>query len=145
MIVLDLSCENQHRFEGWFANADAFASQCSRGLVECPTCGSKHIERRPSAPYINTSLSRGAPPAPSKAEAPATVPAIDPARFAAALRMAASKAEDVGERFPDEARRIHYGEAETRTIRGQASGDDLGELLEEGILVVPVPDEPSVQ
>ena len=137
MIVLNLSCDKQHLFEGWFANAAAFADQCSRGLVQCPHCGSTHIERRPSAPYVNTSAPRGesaAPPAP-----------VDPAQVVAALRMAARSAEDVGEQFPDEARRIHYGEAETRNIRGRASGNELGELLEEGILVLPVPDEPKLQ
>lgn len=137
MIVLNLSCDKQHLFEGWFANAAAFADQCARGLVQCPHCGSTHIERRPSAPYVNTSAPRG--------ESTAPPPAVDPAQVVAALRMAARSAEDVGEQFPDEARRIHYGEAETRSIRGRASGDELGELLEEGILVLPVPDEPKLQ
>lgn len=137
MIVLNLCCDKQHLFEGWFANADAFADQRSRGLVECPQCGSTHIERRPSAPYVNTSTPRGdaAPPQPP----------VDPAQVMAALRLAARSAEDVGEQFPLEARRIHYGEAEARNIRGRASGDDLGELLEEGILVLPVPEEPPLQ
>ena len=137
MIVLDLVCDRQHRFEGWFANADAFADQLARGLVECPHCGSTQIERRPSAPYVNTATTRG--------EAMPPAQQIDPAQIAAALRLAAHSAEDVGEQFPAEARRIHYGEAEARSIRGRASGDDLGELLEEGILVLPVPEEPSLQ
>lgn len=137
MIVLNLSCDNEHRFEGWFANANAFADQSARGLVQCPHCGSKHIERRPTAPYVNTSAPRG--------ESSAPQPPADPAQVIAALRMAARSAEDVGEQFPDEARRIHYGEAETRSIRGRASSDELGELLEEGILVLPVPDEPPLQ
>lgn len=133
MIVLDLCCANEHLFEAWFADAAAFASQNSRGLVECPMCGSIQIERRPSAAYLNTSR-------PTAAKSPP-----DPALIAAALRLAASRAEDVGERFPTEARRIHYGESEARSIRGRASGDDLGELLEEGILVLPVPEEPDLQ
>jgi hypothetical protein len=137
VIVLNLSCDKQHRFEGWFANANAFADQFSRGLVQCPHCGSTHIERLPSAPYVNTSAPRGdaAPPRPQ----------FDPAQAMAALRQAARSAEDVGEQFPDEARRIHYGESQARNIRGQASGDELGELLEEGILVLPVPEEPPLQ
>ncbi|MDX5363802.1 MAG: DUF1178 family protein [Pseudazoarcus pumilus] len=137
MIVYNLCCDRQHLFEGWFANADAFADQRSRGLVECPQCGSTHIERRPSAPYVNTAAARGEPAAPQ--------PPVDPAQIIAALRQAARSAEDVGEQFPLEARRIHYGEAEARNIRGRASGDDLGELLEEGILVLPVPEEPPLQ
>lgn len=137
MIVLDLVCDSQHRFEGWFANADAFADQRACGLVECPRCGSTHVERLPSAPYLNTSAPRGddAPPRPP----------VDPDQVMAALRAAARKAEDVGDRFPVEVRRIHYGEAEARNIRGRASGDDLTELLEEGIPVLPIPDEPPLQ
>lgn len=144
MIVLDLSCDSEHRFEGWFANADAFADQNARGLIECPHCGSTRIERRPSAPYVNTTTSRRdfAPPA---AAASASSPQPDPAHIMAALRVAARAAEDVGEKFPEEARRIHYGEAAARSIRGRASGDDLGELLEEGVMVLPVPDDSSLQ
>lgn len=137
MIVLDLVCDRQHRFEGWFANADAFADQRSRGLVECPQCGSTHVERRPSAPYVNTTAPRGDPVTP---QAP-----VDPAQVMAALRLAARSAEDVGERFPLEARRIHYGESQARNIRGRASGDELDELMEEGILVLPVPEDPPLQ
>lgn len=137
MIVLNLICDREHRFEGWFANADAFADQRSRALVQCPQCGSTHIERRPSAPYVNTSTPRG--------DTVPSQPPVDPAQVMAALRLAARSAEDVGERFPDEARRIHYGESEARSIRGRASGDDLGELLEEGILVLPVPEDPPLQ
>lgn len=144
MIVLNLSCDNEHRFEGWFANAGAFSEQCARGLVECPHCGSTHIERRPSAPYVNTATSRrDAAPPPETASTPSSQP--DPARIIAALRVAARAAEDVGEKFPEEARRIHYGESEARNIRGRATGDDLGELLEEGIMVLPVPDDSSLQ
>lgn len=137
MIVFDLSCDRDHRFEGWFGDADAFASQSARGLIECPICGSTAITRRPSAPYINTRS--------HSVEASAKAPPPDPAQLIAALRMAARGAEDVGERFADEARRMHYGEADTRSIRGRASGDELVELIEEGIPVLPVPDDPPLQ
>lgn len=143
MIVLNLSCDSEHRFEGWFANADAFSDQSARGLVECPHCGSTRIERRPSAPYVNTATSRREPAAPLDAAPTPRQP--DPAQFMAALRLAARSAEDVGEKFSEEARRIHYGESAARSIRGRANGTDLGELLEEGILVLPVPDEPPLQ
>lgn len=137
MIVLNLCCDSEHVFEGWFANADAFSDQAKRGLIECPVCSSTHIERRPSAPYVHTSGMRGKPPSPAST--------LNSEVFAAAFRMAARQAEDVGERFPNEARRIHQGEAEQRTIRGRASSEELGELLEEGILALPIPDEPSIQ
>lgn len=157
MIVLDLSCANEHRFEGWFASSAAFESQLARGLVNCPVCNGTEVRRLPSAPYVQT---RGAPALeapPGRASAPtqrtstaitaSPSPAPDagtlaPAAVAellGALRRMAKAAEDVGERLPEEARRIHHGEAEARDIRGAASRDEIEELLEEGIMVLPVP------
>lgn len=131
MIVLDLTCEQSHRFEAWFASNDAFESQQAAGLVSCPQCNSHAVRRLPSAPYVQT----------SSHSAPDTTP--DPAAIAAklvdVLRKAASQSEDVGERFPDEVRRIHYGDAEERAIRGKARQDELIELIEEGIPILPVP------
>lgn len=152
MIVLDLSCEKQHRFEGWFASRDAFETQSRSGLVECPVCGSQHVERLPSAPYVNIGAAplpvptRSTTPAPTRPAAASAAPpeAQAIAAMRALLRMAAAASEDVGERFPDEARRIHHGDAEARAIRGKASGDDIVELLEEGIMVLPVPADEDV-
>lgn len=133
MIVLDLSCDREHRFEAWFASGDAFESQLAAGLVSCPHCGSSAIRRLPSAPYVQT----------SSHSAPATPAAPDPQaiarRLIEALRQAASQSEDVGERFAEEARRIHHGNAEERPIRGQAKAAEMIELMEEGIPVLPVP------
>ena len=132
MIVLDLSCEHAHRFEAWFASSEAFESQLAAGLVSCPHCHSRQIRRLPSAPYVQTA-SHSAP----------TLPPPDPkaiaARLVEALRAAASQSEDVGERFAEEARRIHHGDAEERAIRGKANRNDLLELIDEGIPVLPVP------
>lgn len=149
MIVLDLCCENEHRFEGWFGSADAFEGQLARGLVECPVCGSKSVKRLPSAPYVQT---RHAAPAPAQSPTqakPADVPSAAPdhmpvspetaAAVISMLRKLAREAEDVGSRLPEEARRIHYGETEARSIRGAASRDEVVELLEEGIMLMPVP------
>lgn len=130
MIVLDLSCDQEHRFEAWFASSDAFDAQLKAGLVSCPHCGSCQVHRLPSAPYVQTSSHR-APPRPD--------PQAIAARLVEALRVAASKSEDVGERFADEARRIHDGKAEERPIRGKADHEDMLALLEEGIPVLPVP------
>lgn len=151
MIVLDLCCHNDHRFEGWFASAQAFEEQCARQLVSCPVCESVQVRRLPSAPYVQTR--HGAPDKPAAARTPpASAPAAPPAPSAATpvtpetvaavlqvLRHMSRDAENVGERLPEEARRIHYGEAEARNIRGQASADDVEELLEEGIMLVPLP------
>ncbi|AWI80910.1 hypothetical protein CEW87_16995 [Parazoarcus communis] len=140
MIVIDLCCAQEHRFEGWFASASAFDTQREQKLVSCPICASSDVRRLPSAPYVQT-RGTSTPPAPSAA---ARQPAPQSggelaATFAASIRQLAREAEDVGNRFPEEARRIHRGDAEARSIRGAASGDEMGELLDEGIIVLPVP------
>jgi len=132
VIVLDLICDQDHRFEAWFASSDAFDTQLATGLVSCPHCASRQLRRLPSAPYVQTS-----------SHSAQTLPKPDPAAIAArlvdALRSAASQSEDVGERFAEEARRIHHGEAEERAIRGKAKQSDVLELIDEGIAVLPVP------
>ena len=154
MIVLDLCCSQDHRFEGWFASADAFEEQCARQLVSCPVCGSSTVRRLPSAPYVQT---RHAAPADETASGQPAKPAAAPPASGSSPRPPAAaveqvlqmlqhmsrNAEDVGERLPEEARRIHYGEAEVRDIRGQASAEDVEELLDEGIMVLPLPALPG--
>lgn len=152
MIVLDLSCANEHRFEGWFASSAAFEDQRSQGLVSCPVCNTAAVRRLPSAPYVQTRSAQTpassgaqaswAPALPTRAPATPVSGLPSPAAVAellGTLRRMAKSAEDVGERLPEEARRIHYGEAEARDIRGAASRDEVEELLEEGIVVLPVP------
>lgn len=137
MIVLDLQCGQSHRFEAWFPSADACQTQLDAGQIACPTCGDRHVRRLPSAPYVQTA----AHSAPARAATPS--PEAMAARMLAELRAAARQSEDVGTRFPEEARRIHHGEAEERAIRGQANAREMRELLEEGIAVLPVPPEPD--
>lgn len=141
MIVLDLSCTNAHRFEGWFASRADFETQAAGGLVACPICGSTEVHRLPSAPHVVTrSAPDAAQPARSQgAHPPSPTPAALVAEFVGTLRRLAHAAEDVGDRLPEEARRIHYGEAEARDIRGAASKGDIEALLDEGIMVLPVP------
>lgn len=134
MIVLNLECRDGHGFEGWFASSQAFEEQIARNLVECPVCGIGHVTRRPSAPYV---LTRSSAPSSDPASQPKTE--ASPARLISQLRQAAASAEDVGARFPEEARRMHYGDIEARGIKGQASGEDVRDLLEEGIAILPVP------
>lgn len=136
MKVLDLRCANGHRFEGWFASDDDFMSQNGRGLVECPVCSDKVVTRMPSAPRLNLSQSREAPP--QSAPQPPQ-PADLQAAWMNAVRQVLASTEDVGERFVEEARRIHYGEAPNRGIRGQASAEDRAALHDEGIEVVAIP------
>ena len=166
MKVLNLQCAHQHSFEGWFASEDDFQSQLLRDLVECPMCESKRIEKMPSAPRLNFGAQRpkaaipesngDASPAgntsaapreghasPSTdialAQAPSESVTTGQADFLEALRHLVANTEDVGQRFADEARRMHYGDSEARSIRGQASAREAVELLEEGIEVMPLP------
>jgi hypothetical protein len=136
MKVLNLRCGREHRFEGWFASDEDFVAQGERGLVACPLCDDKAIVRLPSAPRLNVSTTRGdaaTPPAPGEiAQARAQ------GRWLRAVRDMLARTEDVGDRFPEEARRIHYGEAEERGIRGRASQEDAEALRDEGIEVVAV-------
>jgi hypothetical protein len=130
MKVLDLRCANGHRFEGWFASDEAFTEQNGGGLVECPLCAVKLVTRMPSAPRLN--LSSAVEPVPARA-------ADLQAAWMKAVRQVIANTENVGERFAEEARRIHYGEAEQRGIRGQASREDRQALEDEGIEVHPLP------
>ena len=136
MKVLDLQCAQTHVFEGWFASEDDFTSQLGRGLVACPMCGDIAIRKKLSAPRLNL----GSPQVPQNGKQEVvTVPQDDATMQAAWLGMAkriVANTEDVGERFAEEARRIHYGESEQRGIRGQASKAETESLMEEGITVM---------
>jgi hypothetical protein len=131
MKVLDLRCANGHRFEGWFASDEDFMEQNGSGLVECPLCADKLVTRLPSAPRLNLSS--------AAAEAAPARPADLQAAWMKAVRHVIANTENVGERFAEEARRIHYGEAQQRGIRGQASHEDRQALEDEGIEVHPLP------
>ncbi|MFI5445098.1 DUF1178 family protein [Polaromonas sp. UC242_47] len=154
MKVLNLQCSHQHAFEGWFASEDDFQSQLTRGLISCPLCADPAIQKMPSAPRLNFGASAQADaqtqpsrevsvPAPaSSSPAQDVVAAANPAGQAAflkALRHVMANTEDVGPRFADEARAMHYGDAEQRNIRGQASRSEAIELIEEGIDVMALP------
>lgn len=143
MIVVDLLCAAAHRFEGWFPSAEALESQLAQGAVHCPLCGSQEVRRLPSAPYVHTGERGGEIHEPSlPATAPVPPPPAEDARLAhlwQTLRALGRQAEDVGARFPEEARRIHRGEADARPIRGQSSAEEFLSLLEEGIEVLPLP------
>lgn len=147
MIVLNLVCAHDHYFEGWFGSAADFESQLARDLVSCPLCTDSHIKRLPTAARLNISHLRGDPAAANETKAdvpPATTPAIsmsNPESKAQGLMLQAmqqllTQTEDVGPRFAEEARRIHYGETEQRAIRGLTSPADAQALVEEGIPVL---------
>ncbi|MCF8179443.1 MAG: DUF1178 family protein [Sulfuritalea sp.] len=134
MIVLNLLCDQGHQFEGWFASGEAFRSQSLRHLVHCPQCQTSEISQLPSAPYVR----RAGGSEPTDAMQPvAETPSPAVTQLHQALIRMARQAENVGEQFPEEARRIHYDEAPARNIRGIASADETRDLLEEGIFVLP--------
>ena len=139
MKVLNLRCANGHGFEGWFASDDDFMSQNGRGLVECPLCADKVVTRMPSAPRLNLSGARE----PSVPAVPQPEPQVADlqAAWLSTVRELMARTEDVGERFAEKARRIHYGEEEARGIRGQATPEEREALRDEGIetLSIPVP------
>jgi hypothetical protein len=149
MKVLDLFCRRDHAFEGWFASEDDFQNQLARGLVQCPMCGDAGVRKGLSAPRLNLGA-RGADapaPQPGSGQEPAAAPiattapvaSMQQAAWLQLARQIMQRTEDVGERFAQEARRMHYGEAEERGIRGQATAQQTMELLEEGIAVLPLP------
>jgi hypothetical protein len=133
MKVLNLRCANGHGFEGWFGSDDDFMDQNGRALIECPLCADKLITRMPAAPRLNLSGAREQTPQPQ--------PADLQAHWLATVRRVLANTEDVGERFAEEARRIHYGETPQRGIRGQATAEERVALQDEGIetMAIPVP------
>jgi hypothetical protein len=164
MKVLNLQCGQQHSFEGWFGSEDDFQSQLARQLIECPLCNNSDIVKMPSAPRLN--FGGHAAPAPianNPDPSGVAVAAVEPAnrldsantglvasvtepghaeqqaRFFKALRQVIANTEDVGDRFADQARAMHYGDAEQRSIRGQTTQREAIELVEEGIEVMPLP------
>jgi hypothetical protein len=148
MIVFDLLCVSGHRFEGWFASAGQFASQKKRRLLECPTCGAADVKRVPSATRAN--LGAQAPQAPARPKPGMTKEmegkdpfAIAQMLYSKMLDELLTKSEDVGKKFPDEARKIFYDQAPARPIRGQATNEEHDELLDEGIPVARFPVPPS--
>jgi len=137
MKVFNLSCDNEHPFEGWFASAEEFDRQLEVQLVECPVCGSHAVRKLLSAPRLN--LGAEAPETNAKQAVAMPNDATMQSMLLQMARHIHANSEDVGDRFPEEARRIHYEEAPKRSIRGLASRDDAAQLADEGIEVMPVP------
>jgi hypothetical protein len=160
MIRYNLVCAKGHEFESWFANSAAYDKQARRGLLECPSCGSSKVEKALMAPRLARTKKSGAaisvPPEPATAPEPAAAPAVAPEPAAPVAMISpqerelraklkelrehlVANAENVGGRFPEEARKMHYGEKKHRSIYGTASPDDAKALHEEGIEFAPLP------
>lgn len=146
MIVLNLLCDNGHRFEGWFASSEAFRDQLARQLVQCAYCQTPSVTQLPSGPHVRRGMAAATGRAAAAGPVAQPVPAVQPEaaqKLFQALAMMARQAENVGERLPEEARRMHYEEAPARTIRGVATPEETHALLEEGILLLPAPVPPE--
>lgn len=153
MIKYTLACDKGHAFESWFANSAAYDKQAKRGLVACPVCNSVKVEKAIMAPRLSGTRKRAK--ADIEAPAPASVPDKAPvavmspmetelrAKLKELREHIVKNSDNVGEKFPEEARKMHYGETEHRSIYGVASLDDAKSLAEEGIDVHPIPTLPD--
>ena len=148
MIRYNLRCERGHAFESWFQSSSAYESQEKRKLVSCPACGSAKVERAIMAPQIVSKKGRDVvvpPSAATEAAAPASTPLMmaQERELRAKLKELrdhiVKNADNVGERFPNEARKMHYGDIEHRPIYGEASPEEARSLIEEGVEVSPLP------
>jgi hypothetical protein len=137
MIIYDLVCDTQHRFEGWFKNTGEYAAQLSGGLLSCPVCGSTQVHKVLSVSHVNTAM--GVHPG----EAELTAGAKPQELLKKVHEYIEQRFDNVGTQFAEEARKIHYGETEERNIYGQATGTEIKELREEGINAVPLPEKPG--
>jgi hypothetical protein len=135
VIKYSLSCDKGHAFEGWFSGGADFEQQLTTGLLSCPVCNSLSVTKALMAPAVSTAR--------KQEEKQAMVMDMARREVVAKIREAVASikanADDVGDRFPEEARKIHYGESDARGIIGHASAVDLRDLLEEGIEVAPLP------
>ena len=133
MIIFDLRCSPQgHVFEAWFGSTADFDSQVQRGLISCPICGSGDVAKAPMAPNLAAKGNKTEAPSPEKMKAMLS-------EMATLQKKLLEKSDFVGDRFSDEARAIHLGEAEARAIHGRATRDDARDLIEDGIPVSPLP------
>jgi hypothetical protein len=156
MIRYALRCERDHTFESWFQDSSAYDQQVKRKLVSCPVCNSVKVDKAIMAPRIVSKKSRErAEPVAATAPAPAGPETPAPATGSTSLVMAQERelraklkelrdhivknADNVGEKFPNEARKMHYGDIEHRPIYGEASPEEAKSLIEEGVEVSPLP------
>jgi hypothetical protein len=144
VIAYNLACSKGHEFEGWFKDSATYDAQEAGAALACPVCGNAHVKKAIMAPAVKNSMTKAkgrTDVAPPKADG------SDPQKlrqFMAGYRkFVEANADYVGPQFPEEARKIHYGEAEERHIYGESTLGEAIELIEEGIAVAPVPPDPS--
>jgi len=134
VIRFSLTCEQEHDFEGWFRSNDDFETQKKRGFVECPSCGSHRIEKALMAPSVSTGRKQE-----KMALAMGEAQKQAMAQLKALSQKMRENADYVGDKFADEARKIHFGEADARGIYGEATPDEAKSLAEDGVEFMPIP------
>ncbi|MBO9590739.1 DUF1178 family protein [Devosia sp.] len=138
MIQYALQCSNGHRYDAWFKSAAAYDEQQARGIVNCAVCGETHVEKAPMAPAVART---------DNERVPLSAAHPDAKKFREMLREYRNKvtteADYVGDRFAEEARKIHFEEVEARGIYGEATRDEVAALLEDGVDFLPLPDVPE--
>lgn len=139
MIVFDLGCENNHRFEGWFTSSEDFERQLKRKLISCPLCSNGNVVRLPHMSHIR---SAGKPRSELSGGEDRQYTNVGKEILVKLVEHIIEHTEDVGAEFPEEARKIHYRETAERRIRGTASREEVEELADEGIEVVALPIPP---
>jgi hypothetical protein len=150
VILYNLVCDKRHEFESWFPSSSAYDKQAKRGLVSCPACGSAKVEKAIMAPRLarkdkSTSIAVAAQEAASEGDAATPVAMISPQEQELRKKLKelrdhlTANSDNVGKKFPEEARKMHYGEIEHRSIYGEATPQDAEELHEEGIEFHPLP------
>lgn len=138
MIKYSLICEKDHDFEAWFGSSDDFEKQKKRGFVDCPVCGSNDVSKALMAPKVTGTKKSRSQDLTAVAGSP-ELPDDMVDKLREIKNHVLANAEDVGDKFPEEARKIHYGESEKQGIYGKASMDDVASLTEEGVNVLPLP------
>jgi len=142
MIIFDLQCVNDHRFEGWFKNSSEFESQLTSTMIHCPVCGTEQVAKVPSASHLNLGKA-ASQQAITLSDKPAPVTPDMNLLLRNLHDHIKQNFEDVGNEFATEAKRMHYGEIEERNIRGNATKNEVEELHEEGIMAIPLPSFPD--
>jgi len=139
MIRFALACDRGHGFDAWFSSGDSYDEQIEAQAIVCPTCGSSHVKKAPMAPAVLRGKAKE-----TESESPAAGERKQTYAFLKGMRnYLKENADDVGKAFPEEARKMHYGEAEARNIYGEASVDEAKALHEEGIPALPLPKLPE--
>lgn len=140
MVIYDLICDNFDQFEGWFKNLDDYETQLERGLLSCPLCGSEHVKKVPNRTNIAKIHKNSNQQRPQEY----ALNTSNQKEFLRQVRkFVEANFEDVGSRFADEARKIHFGESEDRNIKGEARSEEIQELIEDGIEAFPLPPNPE--